>query len=80
MLNGVVNDIGYNSTRGNWIIIADNNRNSIDYGKATLYMHLASQPSFNVGDEVYKFQQIGMERFNWFINWNPSSRRNATNK
>lgn len=61
MLNGVVNEIGYTSTAGNYIIIADNDPNSSTYGYATRYLHLASQPSFSVGDPITVGQQVGIE-------------------
>lgn len=61
MLNGVVNDVGYNSTAGNYIIICDNDSSSSTYGYATRYLHLASLPSFSVGDPIYIGQQVGIE-------------------
>lgn len=46
---------------GNWVIIKDNNSNSTTYGYATLYMHLAQPVSLNIGDNVLKGQQVGIE-------------------
>lgn len=46
---------------GNWVIIKDDNSNSTTYGYATLYMHLAQPVSLNIGDNVLKGQQVGIE-------------------
>ena len=61
MLNGVVHSLGYSSSRGNWIIIYDNNSNSSTYGYATLYMHLAYSPIVSQGQSVVIGQQVGVE-------------------
>lgn len=61
MLNGIVHSLGYSSSRGNWIIIKDNNPNSTTYGYATLYMHLRDLPSYSTGDSVIVGQQVGIE-------------------
>lgn len=61
MLTGVVNAVGTNSTAGNYIIICDNNPSSPTYGYATRYLHLASLPSFSVGDPITVGQQVGIE-------------------
>lgn len=61
MLTGEVNDLGYTSTAGNYIIICDNNPSSSTYGYATRYLHLASLPSFSVGDPITVGQQVGIE-------------------
>lgn len=61
MLTGIVHSLGNSSSRGNWIIIKDNNPNSATYGYATLYMHLRDLPNFNVGDNVTALQQVGIE-------------------
>lgn len=61
MLTGIVNAVGNNSTAGNYIIIADNNPSSPTYGYATRYLHLASLPSYSVGDSVAVGDQVGIE-------------------
>lgn len=61
MLNGVVNAVGTNSTAGNYIIIVDNNPSSPTYGYATRYLHLASLPSYSVGDPITVGEQVGIE-------------------
>lgn len=61
MLNGIVHSLGYSSSRGNWIIIYDNNSNSSTYGYATLYMHLAYTPIVSQGQSVVIGQQVGVE-------------------
>lgn len=61
MLNGIVHSLGYSSSRGNWIIIYDNNSNSSTYGYATLYMHLAYAPIVSQGQSVVIGQQVGVE-------------------
>ena len=52
MLNGIVHSLGTSSSRGNWIIIKDNDPSSSTYGYATLYMHLASLPNFFQGQSI----------------------------
>lgn len=61
MLNGVVHSSGYSSSRGNWIIIYDNNSSSSTYGYATLYMHLRDTPMVSQGQSVSIGQQVGVE-------------------
>lgn len=61
MLNGVVHSSGYSSSRGNWIIIWDNDSTSSTYGYATLYMHLRDAPMVSQGSPVLVGQQVGVE-------------------
>lgn len=61
MLDGIVHSIGYDNSRGNWIIIKDDNSNSPYYGYATLYMHLANIPDVSVNERVVKGQKVGDE-------------------
>lgn len=61
MLTGIVHSLGTNSSRGNWIIIKDNNSSSATYGYATLYMHLADLPNYSVGDSISQGQFVAME-------------------
>lgn len=61
ILDGIVHSLGYDSGRGNWIIIKDNNPASPTYGYATQYMHLANAPDVSVGDNVVKGQKVGDE-------------------
>lgn len=61
MLNGIVHSSGYSSSRGNWIIIYDNNPSSSTYGYATLYMHLRDAPMVSQGQSVLIGQQVGVE-------------------
>lgn len=61
ILNGIVHSSGYSSSRGNWIIIYDNNSSSSTYGYATLYMHLRDAPMVSQGSSVVMGQQVGIE-------------------
>mgnify|MGYP003304081421 CR=1 FL=1 len=61
MLKGVVHSSGYSSSRGNWIIIWDNDSTSSTYGYATLYMHLRDAPMVSQGSPVLVGQQVGVE-------------------
>ena len=61
MLKGIVHSKGNDSSRGNWVIIKDNNNYSPTYGYATLYMHLADATTLNVNDNVDKGTYIAME-------------------
>ena len=61
MLTGVVNEKGFTSTAGNYIIIADNNPNSPTYGYATRYLHLQNPSPLSEGDPVVVGQQVGLE-------------------
>lgn len=61
MLKGVVHSSGYSSSRGNWIIIWDNDSTSSTYGYATLYMHLRDAPMVSQGSSVLVGQQVGVE-------------------
>ena len=61
MLKGVVHSSGYSSSRGNWIIIWDNDSTSSTYGYATLYMHLRDAPMVSQGSPVVVGQQVGVE-------------------
>lgn len=61
MLNGIIHSKGNDTSRGNWVIIYDNNPSSQFYGYATLYMHLASSVSLSVGESVNAGQYIGDE-------------------
>lgn len=61
ILDGVVHSIGYNSSRGNWIIIADDNPESPTYGYASLYMHLNSRPLLIIGTHITKGAYVGVE-------------------
>lgn len=61
MLDGIVHSLGYSSSRGNWIIIYDNNPNSSTYGYATLYMHLRDAPLVSQAQNVVVGQQVGVE-------------------
>lgn len=61
MLTGIVHSSGYSSSRGNWVIIEDNNPSSPTYGYATLYMHLRDAPLIAQGGSITVGQQIGVE-------------------
>lgn len=61
MLTGEVHSSGYSSSRGNWIIIWDNDLSSSTYGYATLYMHLRDAPLVSQGSSVLVGQQVGVE-------------------
>ena len=61
MLKGVVHSSGYSSSRGNWIIIWDNDSTSSTYGYATLYMHLRDAPMVSQGSPALVGQQVGVE-------------------
>ena len=61
MLKGMIHSKGTDSSRGNWVIIYDNNPNSQFYGYATMYMHLAQQPLLPVGSLIQAGQKVGME-------------------
>lgn len=61
MLTGAVHSSGYSSSRGNWIIIWDNDSTSSTYGYATLYMHLRDAPMVSQGSPVLVGQQVGVE-------------------
>lgn len=61
MLNGIVHSLGYSSSRGNWIIIYDNDPTSSTYGYATLYMHLRDAPMVTQAQNVVVGEQIGVE-------------------
>lgn len=61
ILNGIVHSKGYNSTRGNWIIIKDDDSTSPTYGYASLYMHLASEPLLVIGQKIKKGEYVGLE-------------------
>ena len=61
ILDGVVHSKGYNSSRGNWIIIKDNDSSSSTYGYASLYMHLATLPNLIVGQKIKKNEYVGLE-------------------
>lgn len=58
MLTGIVHTVSYSASRGNYVIIKDNNPASPTYGYATMYMHLkdgllvVQGQSINVGDPV----------------------------
>lgn len=55
ILTGSVHSIGYNTTRGNWIIIKDDNN------VASLYMHLAQKPLLIVGQRINAGDYVGLE-------------------
>lgn len=61
MLNGIIHSKGNDTSRGNWVIIYDNNPSSQFYGYATLYMHLASSVTLSVGESVSAGQYVGDE-------------------
>ena len=61
MLDGIVHSLGYDNSQGNWIIIKDDNSQSLTFGYATLYMHLANTPDVSQGDRVVKGQKVGDE-------------------
>lgn len=61
MLTGIIHSKGTDSSRGNWVIIYDNNPNSQFYGYATMYMHLVSQPTKSIGDSVNAGEYIADE-------------------
>ena len=61
MLTGVVNEKGFTSKAGNYIIIADNDTNSPTYGYATRYLHLQNPSPLSEGDPVVVGQQVGLE-------------------
>lgn len=61
ILTGVVHSLGYDSSRGNWIIIWDNREESPTYGYASMYMHLDKRPLFSKGMPVSIGQYIGLE-------------------
>lgn len=61
MLTGIIHSKGTDSSRGNWVIIYDNNPNSQFYGYATMYMHLAQQPLLPVGSSVKAGEYVAAE-------------------
>ena len=61
MLDGIIHSKGTSSSRGNWVIVYNNNSSSPYYGYATLYMHLRDPVSYSVGDSVVVGQQVGIE-------------------
>lgn len=61
ILNGIVHSLGYDNSRGNWLIIKDNEPLSNTYGYATMYMHLANVPDVSQGNTVLKGQKVGDE-------------------
>lgn len=61
ILDGIVHSLGYDNSRGNWIIIKDDNSSSSTYGYATMYEHLANVPDVSQGDRVVKGQKVGDE-------------------
>lgn len=61
ILKGIVHSKGTSSSRGNWIIIKDNDPSSPTYGYASLYMHLANLPEASVNSPVDKGTYIAME-------------------
>lgn len=61
MLSGVVNDKGYTTTAGNYIIIADNNPSSPTYGYATRFLHMQYPTDLNINDPVIVGQLVGYE-------------------
>ena len=61
MLTGEVNETGYTSSAGNYIIIADTDPLSPTYGYATRYLHLHEPSTLAVGDPVVVGQQVGLE-------------------
>lgn len=61
MLDGIIHSKGTSSSRGNWVIVYNNNSSSPYYGYATLYMHLRDPVSYSVGDSVLVGQQVGIE-------------------
>lgn len=61
MLTGIIHSKGTDSSRGNWVIIYDNNPNSQFYGYATMYMHLVAQPLLVVGSPIQAGQYVADE-------------------
>ena len=61
MLTGIIHSKGTDSSRGNWVIIYDNNPNSQFYGYATMYMHLVAQPLLPVGSPIQAGQYVADE-------------------
>lgn len=61
ILTGVVHSLGYDSSRGNWIIIWDNREDSETYGYASLYMHLNERPLLSVGTPLNIGDYVGLE-------------------
>lgn len=61
ILKGIVHSLGTSDSRGNWIIIKDDDVNSSTFGYASLYMHLANLPNFKIGDKVKKGTFIANE-------------------
>ena len=61
MLTGIIHSKGKDSSRGNWVIIYDNNPNSPFYGYATMYMHLVAQPLLPVGSPIQVGQYVADE-------------------
>lgn len=61
MLTGIIHSKGTDSSQGNWVVIYDNDPNSSSYGYATLFMHLASPPTLNVGDSILAGQYVADE-------------------
>ena len=61
MITGIIHSKGTDSSRGNWVIIYDNNPNSLYYGYATMYMHLVEQPLLSVGSPVQAGQYVADE-------------------
>lgn len=61
MLTGIVNDKGYTSTAGNYIIICDNDSSSPTYGYATRFLHMKDPSPLSIGDPVSVGQEVGLE-------------------
>lgn len=61
ILNGIIHSKGTDSSRGNWVIIKDNDPTSIYYGYAVMYMHLARLPLLPVGSKVLMGEYIALE-------------------
>ena len=61
MLTGIIHSKGTDSSRGNWVIIYDNNPDSQFYGYATMYMHLVAQPTKSTGDSINAGEYIADE-------------------
>ena len=61
MLTGIIHSKGTDSSRGNWVIIYDNNPDSQFYGYATMYMDVIAQPTKSTRDSVNAGEYIADE-------------------
>lgn len=61
MLNGHIHSKGTTASAGNWVIIVDDTLGSNNYGYATRYLHLVTQPTLPVGAMIRVGDYVAME-------------------